>query len=1465
MSALPGGSADKAGNQYEHWWTALRIADVLEGTASRVRLEPPGDVGVGAEFTVELDGTTWAEQVKDAASGGTWTINRLLAENVLSAAKRHIEAGRQFRFVASTASALSGLSARSIGSETMHEFRGQINADHAADFQTIADQWSVTPEQALVLLRKIDVVHHTNNSLRQLVRSRFQLLVAGDPEVVIATLREYCDDHLQQTLMAPAIWAHLDAKGFKRRHIVGDQNTVDRLHKTVERQQSRVDAATSTMGLVPRADVGSLVDQLRDPAGRQVIVLDGRAGYGKSTVVAHVAAELERLGWFVVVARMDAVEAITNTSDKLGVSIGLTETPVVLLAGAADGGPALLVIDQLDAVSSYSGRMADNFESVAETLRELAGFANVKALLVVRTVDLEADPRLRRLIAGPSGAGRHTLGLLPIDDVRTVLATANIKIPTHEPTLEVLRTPLHLAVFTRLSEAGQALAYRTLQDLYERYTADVRSRIADRVGYVDWQVVTGRLVSYMSDNELLVAPAVLLDAVEPTHVQALVSESVLTSQASTYAFFHESYFDYLFARSFVGAGRDLHEFLAGSAQVLFRRAQTRQVLEHLAATDRASFRSTTANLLTSDHIRFHLKVVVVEVLGQYDATAHDWQSLNPIAFSGSTIGDRVRGLLGLPAWFDAADELGMWEQWLTDSRLTDLVYHGLALAARERPQRAAELIRPHVGESEEWRSRIRGLIEWSINPGLTDLIIEMLEAGQLDDATGRVAVNSDFWSLVYRVHSSSPTDAIRVTGAYLKRSVARAHAGGVADPFDTEFLSQHSQSDGVFDDMRQADPAALVTELLPFVVTVAMANQRERDHLLPAGRRWEYRHIDTGSTVDDAIFNAVDAALRDVATRGPERVHRALDVLRNAKSDELRFLACRTLAIGGPADVAIGWLLEDPTNLTLGWTDSPRWATRELIEAWSPTCSQEQYEKLEAALLAYVNPYETRPSAGYGRYELLSALNPTRMSADAKRKLSELTRRFDNHAPAGPAQVEAAWVGPPIDDVASEKMSDDNWLRALAKHDGDGLRWVNGELVGGAQELAEVLGRRTGEDPERFARLGLKLTKTVPAAALNRIIGNLPGTIDPDLLADLCEHARELHGEEIGRSICQTVATTTKPTERLAKLVLSCANDNDPARKLTPTGSGIPNDFTGDLLHEGLNSTRGQAALAAARILFGTDEFTDTLRSTVRALATDPILAVRTCAAEAVMAMLNRDPAFGLDLGEQLFDGPIEVLDARRIERLLTYLIRRAPERFASTLARGLLGSESVASRAGAIWAVSLLNDGVSAGLPQSVPELAPAARRGAAKVFQVNVADAQTHLIALFDDDDREVRRQAARAMRHLDELEVGHADLLVRAFMYSQSFAEHFDQLLDALDGMTATLPDVAIEVCERAVEAAGADIGDIRTAQAMAGPQITTIVLRLYRQAQPGLRSRCLDLIDRLTAVAAYGVAQALAEER
>jgi hypothetical protein len=64
---MPGGAADKAGNSYEHLWTAMRIAELLDGSASRIRLEPPSDAGIGIEFEIDIAGTTWGEQTKDDA------------------------------------------------------------------------------------------------------------------------------------------------------------------------------------------------------------------------------------------------------------------------------------------------------------------------------------------------------------------------------------------------------------------------------------------------------------------------------------------------------------------------------------------------------------------------------------------------------------------------------------------------------------------------------------------------------------------------------------------------------------------------------------------------------------------------------------------------------------------------------------------------------------------------------------------------------------------------------------------------------------------------------------------------------------------------------------------------------------------------------------------------------------------------------------------------------------------------------------------------------------------------------------------------------------------------------------------------------------------------------------------------------------------------------------------------------
>ncbi len=144
-------------------------------------------------------------------------------------------------------------------------------------------------------------------------------------------------------------------------------------------------------------------------------------------------------------------------------------------------------------------------------------------------------------------------------------------------------------------------------------------------------------------------------------------------------------------------------------------------------------------------------------------------------------------------------------------------------------------------------------------------------------------------------------------------------------------------------------------------------------------------------------------------------------------------------------------------------------------------------------------------------------------------------------------------------------------------------------------------------------------------------------------------------------------------------------------------------------------------------------------------------------------------------------------------------------------------------------------------------------------------MADSLDELPLLFDDPDNAVREQAARAMHSLDEVPEADLDAFIRSFVNSASFESEMEHLMIGLKGTSSRLPIVAIDVYERAVEIADEDLGGVRTARAAVGNDLVTLVLRLYRQGDRELRSRCLDVIDRLCELGVYGVGPALDDER
>lgn len=1461
---MPGGAANRAGIAYENLWIVLRVAEMLEGKISQIRLEPLGTAGTGIELTVVEGGVWWGEQTKDTQR--SWTISQLSREGVLDGAKVQIaDLGRCFRFVASSAAEdLGTLAYRANKSASFVEFEEAVGSSLRDRLADIARAWDVSEADARLLLQQVEVEHISVNSLRRIVVRSLRVLYADDPDHVANVVLNFCEQHIHETITAPQVSAHLESAGLVRRLIVADSNITTGLRRSRERHARRVASAKPEIGLVARADVDAVVGLLSEPGGAQIVVVDGRAGYGKSTVVSEVAAVLDARGWFVAVARMDTDQSM-STSEHLGHAMGLSESPSVLLEGVSDGLPALLVVDQLDAVSLFGGRMSDNFEAVHEAIDEIQRSTNVKVLLAARTADLEGDPRLRALTRAEQGVDRHTLGDLDRETVREHLATNGIELPASDSTMALLCVPLHLAVFCRLSGEARTVEHSTLQDLYACYTTEVRDLLERRLGSLDWVAITGAMVGHMSDNEVLDAPAGLLDSVEQRQVRALVSASVIVQDGEKYAFFHESYFDYLFAREFVAAGESLREFLLDSGQHLFRRAQTRQVLEHLAATDPQHFISVVVELLESDNLRYHLKAVVVDVLRRTDPAPEHWAALEDLAWSGSPIGTRLLRLLCEPGWFDAVDALGRWEVWLDDPERAETARDELSIVAKHRPVRVAELVRPRLEDSERWRSHVQRLTWLSLCSELVDLIAEAIAMGLLDDADRRTA-GPDFWMDLHPLEDDDPAGAARLIGAFLGRGLERAELDGSGDPFKSGHLCSDSHSESIIIDVARNAPAEFVRHVLPFVVEVANGDLRHPDGKLPVGR-WHNRWVSLARGVDNVVFAATENALRALAEQDPAQCAEALERLRSVEISEVRFLVCRALASMGDADEAIGWLVSDRRNFMLGSAGSSNSASRELIERCSPGCSPDLFDALEAAILDYWPSWEPDDSRGYSQYRLLAALDSTKLSPAARQRLQELEDRFPDWSPLPPPP--AVWSGavhPPIDGDESEHMSDDDWIAALQQHTDDERRWDGNHIVGGARELARLLGEEAQDDPARFSRIAFRFDETIPEAAMNAVIRNVEGHIGMDVLTDLCEHSHSVYGSQVGHAVCSAIGRAGAANPRLVALLTDYASDADPeheeARTVAFTGDYL---YGGEYLTAGVSSTRGQAAFSAASLLFKSADHVSALMPTVDALTRDDIIAVRVCAAEAVVALLNHAAPQALDMAERMFNTDIAVLDAQTSERLLAYAVLREPDRFAATLAAAIAGPEDIAVRAGRIWAVARWHERLPAGTVTDVCALPAAARRGAVEAFASNVADSLDDLHRILDDDDPEVQANLGVAIRRLDNIPASEMESLIDALSASSAFPQHMDDLMYALEQLPAQMPTNAIAACERVVEIAGADLADASTSISLTGLHLTTVVLRLYRQGDTDTRARCLNIIDRLAESNLHGLERELDSER
>ncbi len=1517
---LPGGPANKFGNRYEQWWTVSQLVRIINREAESIRIEDP--TVDKAEFVITAGSHREFHQTKRSDPSGKWSLSAL--SDLLRTMFDQLSANdsTQFVFVSgSDAPDLRELTGRAKSARSPKEFESEFIGPETQKkaIQELQAIWHKTDTATTYsILRRIEVRTIDESGIKEQVRKSLLALFLAKPNNVCDALRSFAEDSIHKDISRKDLISHLQSKGFTLRQLTQPNDAPSLIDEATNRYLEVTRRNLIQDPLIPRSSTQELLAKTRENERGCDCVLTGKAGGGKTGCVIEFVETLRQSSDTAVLAfRLDRIKPVSSTKE-LGEQLNLEESPALVLATAAEArsSEAVLVIDQLDAVSTTSGRSSDFFEVVEDLLDEVQGLRNrVKfhVVVVCREFDWENDHRLRRPLAKNHANAKDpekvSVTDFSLDEVKSVLRDSRFKSDLFDAKqLELLCLPQNLSLFlnTNYNPDSQPPFFST-KDLFDHYWDEKRQEVHAASQSDHWMAVIGVLCDKMTTSQQLSVSKETLDQFPLHYLNAMASESVLSFDEKRYAFGHEAFFDYCFARIFMAQDKSLTEFLTKSEQHLFRRAQVRQVLVYLRDADPERYCKELKELLTDKRIRYHLKdIAIAQAVAMPSPKENEWNVLAPwieseleAIKSGKPNSDKFASLVwgrffSSQSWFQVVDSKGLIANWLAseNGRIVDMGVKYVGIHQRCSGDRVAELLEPFVGVDGDWTQRLALIVQWADlekSRRFFDLFLKLIDDGTLDDTRGSIAVNSTFWDMMHGVAEAQPAWIPEVVSHWLTRrvSIVQNTSSGTGKPnwhdlfnhdgAGSKYIGAGSKYIGagskyIYNSATKA-PEEFVQHVLPVVLQIADEAVYGEESTPP--RRdavWRYLFDSEHVSIDNACRDGLAVAVEKLADKKSNSIGAILSDLRSRDTYMANFLLLRAYKAGAEhfADDAVSDLCDKTWRFQCGYSDSPYWIAIQLIKAVTPLCSDENRARLEEAILDYVSDYE-RKEKGRACFELLSGIPIELRSNTAQARYAELERKFGTLVESPPRDIQsyAVAVGSPIEKTAAEKMTDEQWLKAIKKYDSEEgeYQWENPEK-GGALELAEVLQEFVKKEPERFARLSLRFPSDTNPVYTGRTLAGLKETSNfTELKLEVCRKAYSEFRDECGKEISDLLGSIKEPLPDDAVQMLNwlATEHPDPEKELwNENATGGTPYSGGDIRNHGINTIRGRAAEAIGALIQRDSSYIERFRTTVEKLSGDKSTAVRACAASVLLVITNHDWEFALEQFTKLTEPwsnlgeDDRLLATPYVDHFVYCGLYEHFERVQGIVKRMLRSELLKINEAGARLAslAVLLHHNEAKRLVEEALQGNPSQRLGVARVASANIGKSdcrewsEQQLLRLFNDSDSEVRQKSAMCFDNMKEQSLESYENLIDKFCDSAAYEENSSFIHYALKESSHRLPGITYVVCEKFLERFSDEARDIRTSRASGVTIVAKLILRTYHQYQQDeWASKYLDLIDQM----------------
>ena len=337
------------------------------------------------------------------------------------------------------------------------------------------------------------------------------------------------------------------------------------------------------------------VDQIKDWIERKAFderpsrlaLSYGKAGIGKSIVMHDLLEELQSNQDFLVLGlKSDQIEFVDT--EVLRQNIHLAKPiEIVVEEMAQKYRRVILLIDQIDALSLSLSSNRTPLRSLLKLIGQIQHIPNVRVVISCRPYDLEYDPLLDNLRI----KNKWELKEFTPKQVEGILIENNCKEQMSDNLLRFLGNPLHLYLFLKIKPEEQLTDPLSTDLLYHqlwrKYVLDDSVRKVNK----DWLLALfDKLVSTMYERQELSVHIRAFETNFSAELQYLLTnELLLKTKSNQIQFFHQTLFDYVYARRFTELGRDLLEVLKEQHQGLFSRAAVKSILTFLRDQDRREY------------------------------------------------------------------------------------------------------------------------------------------------------------------------------------------------------------------------------------------------------------------------------------------------------------------------------------------------------------------------------------------------------------------------------------------------------------------------------------------------------------------------------------------------------------------------------------------------------------------------------------------------------------------------------------------------------------------------------------------------------------------------------------------------------------------------------------------------------------------------------------------------------------